>query len=314
VAEILEALWRSVLLRRDELSGWLGNMNKYSGGGDRAFWLEAYGGRSYTVERVKRPEPITVDRLTVGIIGTIQPDRLSTLLLNGDDDGLLARLAIVWPERAPLRRPTMSVDETVARRAFQRLHELQPAYDEDGKPRPHFVPFDDGAVELLYKFRECCRGFEDTSEGLMKSHIGKFPGLAVRLSVIFAYLDWAIGDVAAEPGRVTAAHLGRACHYVAEYLRPMAIRAYGDAAAPSEERAAIQLARMILDAHWTEFSIRDVVAKKRSGLRSSKEVNAATRVLIEAGWIRMETGPKPQRGPSRTVHAVNPAIYGENMP
>jgi hypothetical protein len=66
VAEILEGLRRSLLLHRDELSGWLGNMNKYSGGGERAFWLEAYGGRPYTVERVKRPEPITVDRLTVG--------------------------------------------------------------------------------------------------------------------------------------------------------------------------------------------------------------------------------------------------------
>jgi hypothetical protein len=201
VAEILEALWRSLLLRRDELSGWLGNMNKYSGGGERAFWLEAYGGRSYTVERVKRPEPITVDRLTVAILGTIQPDRLSTLLLNGDDDGLLARLAVVWPERAPLKRPTTSIDEEVAQRALQRLHGLQPAQDENGKPRPSFVPFDDDAVDLLYEFRETCRAFEDSVEGLMKSHVGKFPGMAIRLAVIFSYLDWAIGSDAAEPGR-----------------------------------------------------------------------------------------------------------------
>ena len=314
VAEILEVLWRSLLLHRDELSGWLGNMNKYSGGGDRAFWLEAYGGRSYTVERVKRPEPITVDRLTVAILGTIQPDRLSTLLLNGDDDGLLARLAVVWPERAPLKRPTTSIDEMVAQRALQRLHGLQPAHDENGKPRPSFVPFDDDAVDLLYEFRETCRILEDGAEGLMKSHVGKFPGLAIRLAVILAYLDWAIGSDPAEPGRVTCNELGRACHYVVKYLYPMAMRAYGDAAAPAEERAAIQLAKMTLEGCWTEFGIRDVVAKKRAGLRSSKEVNAATRVLIDAGWVRLEVGTKPQRGPSRRVYAVNPALAGETIP
>jgi hypothetical protein len=94
----------------------------------------------------------------------------------------------------------------------------------------------------------------------------------------------------------------------------MAMRAYGDAAAPAEERAAIQLAKMILEGSWPEFGIRDVVAKKKAGLRSSKEVSAATRVLIEAGWIRLGSGAKPQRGPSRTIYAVNPALTEETMP
>ncbi len=94
----------------------------------------------------------------------------------------------------------------------------------------------------------------------------------------------------------------------------MAMRSYGDAAAPAEERAAIQLAKMILEGGWVEFGIRDVVAKKRAGLRSSKEVGAATRVLVDAGWIRLETGPKPQRGPSRTIYTANPALAGETTP
>jgi len=36
-------------------------MTRYAGGGsDRPFWLEAYGGRGHTVERMGRP-PVQVD-------------------------------------------------------------------------------------------------------------------------------------------------------------------------------------------------------------------------------------------------------------
>ena len=51
--EILKDSPNGVLLDQDELSGWFGSMDKYSGGRgaqkDRAFWLESYNGGSYTV-------------------------------------------------------------------------------------------------------------------------------------------------------------------------------------------------------------------------------------------------------------------------
>lgn len=78
---------RGTLLARDELSGWLQGMTRYAGGGsDRPFWLEAYGGRGYTVERMGR-DPVHIDRLSIGVTGGIQPDRLKTLLIRSDDDG-----------------------------------------------------------------------------------------------------------------------------------------------------------------------------------------------------------------------------------
>ena len=48
LAEILARSPRGILVKRDELPGWLGSMEKYGGGkaanSDRAFWLEAYNG------------------------------------------------------------------------------------------------------------------------------------------------------------------------------------------------------------------------------------------------------------------------------
>jgi len=82
-------------------------MTRYAGGGsDRPFWLEAYGGRGHTVERMGR-RPVHVDRLAIGVVGSIQPDRLRTLLLNSDDDGLLARFLPLWPDPACLTSAPM---------------------------------------------------------------------------------------------------------------------------------------------------------------------------------------------------------------
>jgi Protein of unknown function (DUF3987) len=47
---------KGILMGRDELTGWLIGMNAYNAGA-RAFWIEAYGGRPYRVDRVKHPQP-----------------------------------------------------------------------------------------------------------------------------------------------------------------------------------------------------------------------------------------------------------------
>ena len=70
---ILAGQPRGGLLIRDELAGWLTGMNRYNGGGsDRPFWIEAYGGRGFTVERVTRA-PVRIDHLSIGIVGVLQP-------------------------------------------------------------------------------------------------------------------------------------------------------------------------------------------------------------------------------------------------
>lgn len=92
---------RGLLLHRDELAGWIGSMDRYGKGGagaDRAFWLQAYEGGRWTSDRVKDGDDgRDVPHLTRGIVGGIQPDRLASILLSGDDDGLSARFIYAWP-------------------------------------------------------------------------------------------------------------------------------------------------------------------------------------------------------------------------
>jgi hypothetical protein len=71
---------RGILLKKDEVTGWIGAMEKYASGRgsatDRAFWLQAYDGGFYSVDRVKRDDLI-INRLSVSMIGGIQPARLA---------------------------------------------------------------------------------------------------------------------------------------------------------------------------------------------------------------------------------------------
>jgi len=65
--------------------------------------------------------------------------------------------------------------------------------------------------------------------GFMKSHVGKLPGLSVRVALVLAVLDWSSSNGTMPLSSISKAHIGRACHYVGEHLRQHAFRAYGAA-------------------------------------------------------------------------------------
>ncbi len=160
LAVIVSKQPRGTLMARDELAGWLHGMTRYAGGGsDRPFWLEAYGGRGYTVERMGR-DPVHIDRLSIGVVGGIQPDRLKSLLLKSDDDGLLARFLPIWPDPVPIRRPRETADDRFLDRALARLHRLDMIPDEQGGARPWLIPFTEPARDLLDDLRKAARAWE----------------------------------------------------------------------------------------------------------------------------------------------------------
>jgi len=300
---------RGILQMRDELAGWLEGMQRYTSGSDRPFWLEAFGGRSFTVERMGR-EPVSVDRLTVSVMGGIQPDRLKSLLSKSDDDGLLARFLPIWPEAVPVHRPGVWADEALMEGVIEKLLTLDLVTDENDEVRPWFVHFTEGARELMDDFRRAVREWEGEAEGLMQSFIGKLPGLAARLSLVLALLDWAMegGD---DPHEITVNHFGRAAHLVEADLLPMARRAYADAAILKEERAAIRLVGIIREQGWRSFTSRDVMRLERSGLGTKAKLGPVLALLEDGECIRLiDTQSNPQGGRPQRLFAVNPALRG----
>ncbi len=301
---------RGILQMRDELAGWLEGMPRYSGGGsDRPFWLDAYGGRGYTVERMGR-EPLTIDRLTIAVQGGVQPNRLKTLLFKSDDDGLLARFLPIWLEPAPLRLLGAWADEDLLRRVIERLLTLNLMTDEEDRQRPWIVGFTDGARDLMLQFRQAVRGWEAEADGLMLSFIGKLPGLTARLPLMLTFLDWA-SEGADEPHEITVKHFRRVAHMVKAYISPMARRAYADAACPKAERAARRLVGIICEKGWRRFTSSDVLRLDRTGLGTKAALDPALDMLLEGDVISAVQVPGgPQGGRPKRLYAVNPVIRG----
>ncbi|MBX8803494.1 DUF3987 domain-containing protein, partial [Ochrobactrum sp. MR28] len=89
----------------------------------------------------------------VGVLGGIQPDRLRSLLMKTDDDGLLARFLQVWPNPAPVKRPDLSYDESFMENIIHRLLSLHMHTDEKGTVRPWIISFSEDSRVLLDSFR-----------------------------------------------------------------------------------------------------------------------------------------------------------------
>ncbi len=188
---------------------------------------------------------------------------------------------------------------------MERLRELEPTIDDQGEKRPVFLQLDLEAQNSLQAFRQKCRDWEQDTSGLMKSHIGKLPGIAVRVATVLALLDYAI-DSAPAVQTINAIHLGRACSYVGEHLRKHAHRAYGAASMPPEVHAASRIGEIIKGEGMSQISTREIQRRGLAGLQSAKEISPAFAVLRDAGWIA-QIPPSGLGRPTKN-YAVNPLL------
>lgn len=303
---------RGMLLVRDELAGWVGGMDRYSrgNGSDRAFWLQAYNGRHWTPDRIKDGDrEIIVRHLLWGVCGGIQPDRIASQLLAGDDDGLTARFVYSWPAPIPPRQPNRAPDHTLALTALRRLIDLpwQPA-------EPHILPFTDAAAAALQAFREEAADLEDGASGMYLSWIGKLPGFCLRLAVIIQHLAWCWDDPSPPPpNEIEEWAVAAAADFLEQYAIPMARRVFGEAALPQEERDARAIARWLARQNPVPESINSRDLRRMAdgpGIRDVDRTNAALEELADAGWVRSAPTRAGGYGRHRNDWAVNPGLQG----
>ena len=148
-AVLATAAPKGMMMVRDEIAGWLMGMQAYNPA-SRAFWLEAYGGRPYRVERRSHgKEPIEIERLAVAVYGGTQPERLFELSA-GPDDGLFSRILWLWPDPVPFRLGEETPGVAWAIEALDRLRELDLA--PGNPPRPILMPLTPDAQRLMEEF------------------------------------------------------------------------------------------------------------------------------------------------------------------
>jgi putative DNA primase/helicase len=295
------------LMMRDELAGWLETFDRYNTGG-RAYWLEAYGGRPYTIDRKQSPDPMRIPYNGVNVIGGIQPGKLADTLLSVTDDGLSARILFVWPDRRPWSRPTSTADLSGFEAAARRLEGLSWEAGEGRLPVRVLLSAD--AADVFDRCQRFYRDQELEACGLLKSFTGKLSGLTLRLALAVEFGRWAY-EGGSEPSSISAQTMEAVGDFVAGYVLPMAERVYGDAALPIVERNAATLAKHIKRKRLRTINARDLMREERlPGLREAATVDPALEALIEAGWLKLTPSRSGDSvGRAKRDYAVNPAIW-----
>ncbi|WP_308911503.1 DUF3987 domain-containing protein [Pseudokordiimonas caeni] len=307
----LEGQPKGLLMYRDELPGWLNSFGRYSSGkgGEREFWLEAFNGRPFTVDRVKNGgEVLNIGHLAVSVLGSIQPDKLDSCLLKGDDDGLAARLLYICPNRVPRRAPTEVVDDRAANRMMKRLDGLAMPLDVDGKTTPRVVMLSATARQYFAAWWEA-DGEADHGTGKLKGWRGKVPGFVLRLALILEYMEWAAGPERPEPHEVGEKAIRHAIALADQYFAPMAERAFGMAAKPKISQNALVIANHLLANPAERIVVRDLYTSGPLRRVSSEEVEDACNELVALDWLKHDFVRRgPNAGRPQKAYLVNPYL------
>jgi putative DNA primase/helicase len=315
LAEILSGNPTGTLHVRDELAGWLTSFDRYTPGG-REFWLEAYGGRPFVIDRKGSPEPTLVTFNGVSVVGGIQPEKLADALFGRSkpDDGLVARFLWTWPNRPDYQRPKRCTDHSALKAIYDRLEQLEWGVGPDGRQVSVIINLDAHAADVFEQFERDNREAGDEAWGLYKSFCGKLGGMALRLALVSELARWAY-EGGPEPKTISAKMIAAVAEFMDEYAKPTAMRVFGDAALPPVERNAAVLARVIQRHKLHKVNARDLkrtpYKQHLPGMREAEPLNEALAFLVEADWLQ-PIGDRAGGNPGRRTsdYAVNPAVHG----
>ena len=235
-------------------------MGRYSHGSDRAFWLEAWNGGSYTVERMGRP-PVELDYLLIGITGGLQPDKLAAAF-GGDNDGMTARFLYSWPTEPEHQRLSNAVSEVEAL-ALAALTKLA-RFGNVSTVEPRSITLSNEARELFETLRARVYGEKKFLDGMEREYQSKIPAHVLRLAGTLMLIDWAF-DGGNEPDVLQAPTMRAAISLATEYFWPHArsvLRQTRSATGNSEVRRVLRWIRATGASDVTREQIRcDALAK-----------------------------------------------------
>lgn len=317
----LMAAARGLTLVRDELAGWIGNLNKYSKttDGDRQFFLECYSGGTYTVDRIKRGT-VRVTDLYLNVVGGVQPDKARHIFGEGDDDGFAARFIAAYPEAPSTAREVDRWPDSGARQALNVVGDRLASVAWDGlldhdayaTDAPPFCRPDPEAGRLWSEWSTALRERlrRGAWDGRLRGRVGKYPGLAARLALLWHLTDWAAGRVSDDALRLVPAEtLARVLNVVDGYIGPMDSRVYRAFDRSDAANGGERIARWIVETRRTApFTVRDIRRHEWSGLADNEPIVAALEWLAAQGWVR-EADPEQRPGRPTNRYDVNPRVW-----
>jgi Protein of unknown function (DUF3987) len=331
--EVVRYNSNGVLCLADELSGWFGSMDKYNSGRgaakDRGFWLQAWNGGSYSVNRVTRSSYL-IENLSVSVLGGIQPDLIRKAADESHDDGLIQRLLpiVVRPGTAGRDEPTHETVDAYAD-LIERLHRLEPTFaagwdNPSGQATKLEFDYDAQAIrrQLAQKHLELM-GLEVINKKLA-AHIGKYDAFFARLCVVFHCVEHLSGPTQASmavaqerptqpqsgrlPRIITAATAERVAKFLHQFLLRHAAAFYAGILDLSDDHDRLAaVAGHILAHKLDRVTNRDVQRGDRTMRKLTRWDTERVFEQLEAlGWVVRKPAPRPADPPH---WQVNPEVH-----
>ena len=309
-----------VLLFRDEIFGLWCSLDREDRAGDRAIYLEMWDGLGqFVYDRIERGT-VRIPSNTLSMLGGITPDLLTqyvreTVRGGVGNDGFLQRYQLfAWPD---ISKEFRNVDRWPDNKAkneafevFKYLDELRPK-DVGATIPEEGIPF----LRFTLEAQECFNAWRVDLEKRLRSgsehpaflaHLAKYKKLIPALALFNHLADRGRGPVVLDA-------LNRALLWARD-LEVHALRIYS-AVTRSGKIAARQLAKHLLRGDLGErFTMRQVHQKDWSGLTEKEDVEEATDILCDLGWIWLDVEASrrvpgtPGRSPG-PIFEVNPRIF-----
>jgi hypothetical protein len=312
-----------LLVSYDELTGWLGDMEKPGREGSRAFYLSGWEGvGDYYTDRVVRGTNY-IPAVCLSVIGGIQPDRLQHYIdeaFGGGNggDGMIQRfqLLVKIDYLGEWEPPTAWPDTLAKQRAFEVFKWLDETNlaglgRQDSAEEVSYVRFSPDAQGLADQWHDeletRLRGQEFQDMPTFEAHIGKYRSLMPSLALIFHLLDQSVSGVSAIPidflpvdflpekFSVSPKAVALAADWC-DFLELHARAIYQAEVTPGVE-AAGRLAKKIAEGRIHHGDpVRDIYRHQWSGLTTSAVVSSGLEVLESAGWVEIvmqHTGVNP---------------------
>lgn len=311
-----------MLVKRDELTGWLASLESESSQQSRSFYLEGFNGLgSFQVDRIGRGS-VYIDTHCLSVIGGIQPDKLEYYLsktMKGlGNDGLIQRFQLmVYPDPLPNSKERDLPPNKQSRDAIYNLFETIDGMQlgdfmryganpiDDYHKRPYYR-FTDEAYQVFMNWYDALKIRANEAEhSIIAEHLIKYTKTVPSLALVFHLVDCI--EHGTSLGAVNMNAL-RAALAWCEVLESHMIRIYStvtDSANIKASYLADKILKMVKKGadktdttDWIEhgFTARQLIRKGWKGLTDADDVLNALEVLVEHDWLSWQVIPSTGRG------------------
>lgn len=307
LAYIIKNNPKGIPIIRDELSGVIGNLNKYSGskGSDESTILECYSLGTMQVHRKHDPCDMLVPNAATSIGGNTQPKTYQRMMdSNYRESGLMSRFLKVYPPRTVKKFPGEGISDEIEEALvtlIESLDELQPMETEAGEYEPVSIYLTPEAHQAYEKFFQWHNAEAFTKTGDLSAEWSKLEEIPLRLSLIFHCIECVTRSQKTE--RVSSKTMHNAIH-IAEWFKNESLRVYRlfDSEEGIKETPQQQLQKRLIRfirGKGGKVSIRKVQQGIKS-ITTANESEAALNDLVRDGvgeWVNTPT--KNQGRPTR---------------